>query len=134
QHDHDTIAASRLAQAEGDDASAPHTPHATHRPLQILRMILTAVDDDDVFRAAAHEQLTAGQVAEIAGVQPSITDALRREIVLPMVAQHDRGTREDDLPDQPLRQQPAVDTDDTQQVAGKWPPAADDLNGRNVLV
>ena len=54
---HDAIRASLLSETERDHAPLSHAGQIVDRPLEILRVILAAVDDDEVFRAAADEQL-----------------------------------------------------------------------------
>ena len=53
-------------------------------------MILAAVDDDDVFDAAADEQLAVTQVSEIAGMQPPVSNRLGSQCLVAEVAQHQR--------------------------------------------
>jgi hypothetical protein len=47
---HDAIRASLLGETERDHAPFSHAGQIVHRPLEILRVILAAVDDDEVFR------------------------------------------------------------------------------------
>src|SRR5580700_1967570 len=50
--DDDAVGTPRRRGAECDDPAAPHAGEAVDRPLEILRMILAPVDDDDVLGPA----------------------------------------------------------------------------------
>ncbi len=48
------------------------------RRLEIRRVVLPALPDDQVLRAPADEQLAVGEVAEVAGVEPAVPQRLGR--------------------------------------------------------
>src|SRR5262249_7885554 len=115
-HHHHAVGAAVLGR-EGDDAAAADAIHRVSRPFEILRVVLPAVDDDQVLDAAADEQLTAGHVAEVAGAQPAVAHDLGGQGILPIVAHHHRRTGEQDFADVPLRQRPAVGVGDDQAMS-----------------
>src|SRR4029078_2222670 len=90
-----------------------------------LRMVLAAVYDDDVFRAAAHEQIGAREIPQISCVEPSVPDRLRGQRLLLMVAQHHGGSRQNDLADPPLWEAAAPLIDDPDVMVRKHPTATD---------
>ena len=55
---------------EGGDIAVVEAGQLLHRPFDILRPVVLAVDDDHVLRAADDEQVAIGHVAHVAGVQP----------------------------------------------------------------
>src|SRR5690606_785773 len=75
------------------------------RPLDILRPVVLAVDDDHVLRPADDEQVALGHVAHVAGVEPgplaifTWDEALGGRLGVAEVRMHDRGTAAPDLAD-----------------------------------
>ena len=120
----------RAGVAEGNDAATPDAPNTIETPLQILRVILAAVDHDEILHPSADEELAFGQVAEIACVKPPVPDDARGQFGVLIVAHHDRGTRQRDLPHFAVARVRAVLANDAQRMAGKWTSAADDGDRR----
>src|SRR5262249_59809376 len=122
--DDDAIGAAAQRRSERDDAPAANAREAVDRPLQILRMIFPPVDDDEILRAAADEELAPRQVSEVAGMQPPFPDGLRGHRVLLIVAQHYGGSVQKDFADPTFAKRPAIVTDDLESVARQRRPAA----------
>ena len=55
---------------EGRDIAVVEAGELFHRPLDILRPVVLAVDDDHVLRPADDEQVAVGHVAHVAGIEP----------------------------------------------------------------
>src|SRR4051812_36666341 len=127
--DHDAIRLPTRRGAERDHPSAPHAAHPVDRPFEILRVVLPAVDDDDVFRPAADEQFAARQVPEIPRVQPPPADGLCGERIPPIVAQHYGWAGEEDLSDAALAERLAVFSGNLQAVSRQRRSAADQRDG-----
>src|SRR4029079_1304000 len=100
--------------------SAPHAGDLIDGPFQVLGMVLPAVDDDDVLRPAADEQLAVGEVPQVAGVQPPVPDGPGGQRVVPIVAQHYGRAGQRNFTDLPGWQFPAVLSDNSDPVAGQW--------------
>src|SRR3954471_4619491 len=132
--DHDAIGPAAGRGAECDHPSAPYAADPVNRPLEILRMVLAAVDDDDVFRPAADEQLAARQVPEVPRVQPPPTDRLCGQRILLIVAQHHGWAGEEDLADTPLSERLAVVAGNLQPVPPQRRSAADQRDPRPLAV
>src|SRR5690606_28376319 len=102
-HDHRLTAEARLMAREGDDVSLAHAFHLGARPLEILRIIVLPVDDDDVLRAAADEDVAVDEVSEIAGAQPPVrADCLTGFFRHLEVALHHARAAHFDLTDSPI--------------------------------
>src|SRR5690606_9058882 len=129
--DHHGLAAEAfLVAREGDDVAGPHARHFRAGPLEVLRVVVLAVDDDDVLGAAADVDGAVDQVAEVARAQPAVlADRLARLVGHLVVALHDARAADFDLADAPVRQglaRPSVD--DPHAVLRERAAAADDLH------
>src|SRR5258706_5141905 len=67
---------------ECDHGAALHAGYLGHRPFDILRIVVRAMDDDEILAAAADVELAIGDVAEIARIQPTVAVSERRGIGL----------------------------------------------------
>src|SRR5262245_43046317 len=86
--DHHAVRPPRPRRSERDNAAASHAGEIADRPLEILRVMLAAVDDDDVFGSTADEQFAVPEIPEVPGIQPPIADRLRGERIALIVPQH----------------------------------------------
>src|SRR5207244_5041757 len=89
-------------------------------------MVLTALTDDEVLRPAADEELAAGEVAEIPGVQPAVAQRLGGGLGILEVALHHRRPARDDGADAPLGPRTALLIDDPDLVIRKRAAAANE--------
>ncbi len=105
--------------AERDHAAAPDARKPFDAPLEILGVILAAVDHDEILQPSADEQLTVRQVAEISGVQPSVPNGARGRFGVLIVAQHDGRAGQRDLPDFALVRGRIIVAHDAERVAGQ---------------
>ena len=69
-----------LGRAEGNDPTPADTPDVVDAPLEILRMVLPAVDNDDVFQPAADKKLAVGQIPKINQLLNGIVWAANLEV------------------------------------------------------
>ena len=53
---------------ERHHVSAPNSGEFAGRPLDVIRVVVAAANDDDVLESPAHIQVPVGEVTEIAGV------------------------------------------------------------------
>src|SRR5438445_7815621 len=91
-------------------------------------MILPTLSDDEVAGAPADEQLAAGEIAEIARLQPAAAQRLPGGVGILEVSGHDRWPPGDNPADMALGKPLPVVADDLDGVAGQWPAAADKAN------
>ena len=94
--DDDDLFRGRTRHREHDDVALAHAGHVLDQPLDALRVVVPAVDDEHVLLAARDVQVAVGDVAEVAGTQPAVVaraaEHLARLLVVAEVTGRDRGS------------------------------------------
>src|SRR5690606_9230096 len=111
---------------ESGDVTMVEAGQLLHRPLDILRPVVLAVDDDHVLRPADDEQVAIGHVAHVAGVEPTIDEALVGRFLVAEVGMHDARAAAPDLADLVVLLRFAVLTADFDFHVGQRLAAIDD--------
>src|SRR6185436_1389954 len=92
-----------------------------HRPLDILRPDVAAVDDDQILGPAGNDNRTFDQVAHVAGIKPTIRrDHLLGGLGLVEVASHQAWALDEDAADLAIGQGLPVFTTDFQLMLRQW--------------
>ena len=69
---HHPIGRAGVARCKGDDTPAADTRDVVDRPFNVLRVVLAAINHDDVLDSTTDEQLAAAHVPEVAGMEPAL--------------------------------------------------------------
>jgi len=95
--------------------------------LELVRIHVVAAADDHVLGAAGEIELTVGEIAEIAGIQPLTVHKLGSGFGIPIIAGGCRRAAELNPPLRALRKLTAVPINDAYPVARKDAAAGDNL-------
>src|SRR3546814_2426746 len=78
QHDDYALVVVGLDDREAGDVAAAHILERFHRPLDVLRPDIQAVEDHQVLAPPGHHQTAVDHVAEVAGIEPAVGRGDRR--------------------------------------------------------
>src|SRR5215813_4860109 len=115
----------------GEDDGAPlaNASNFLDLPLDLLWVVISSVDDENVLEASGHEQLAVDQIAEVPGSKPSAFNHPRAatRLRIPEVSGRHRRSAQPNLSYLAVRQAVAGFVEDSQLVFRKRPAARDDL-------
>ncbi len=84
---------------KGGDIAVIKAGQLLNRPLNILRPMVLAIDDNHVLGTANDEQIAIGHIAHIACIKPAIDEAFARCALIAEIGMHDAGAAAPDLAD-----------------------------------
>src|SRR5262249_29821383 len=90
--DHDAIGAAPCTRSECDEPSAAKAWNIAKRPFKVVRVIIAAVPDDHVLDSPAHKELPLRDISKVPSEEPAVSDGCGREVLVGVVAGHDRRT------------------------------------------
>src|SRR5262249_60432095 len=115
----------------GEAAGAPlaNASNFLALPLDLLWVVISSVDDENVLEASGHEQLAVDQIAEVPGSKPSAFNHPRAatRLRIPEVSGRHRRSAQPNLSYLAVPQAVAAFVEDSQLVFRKRPAARDDL-------
>src|SRR3546814_6358164 len=80
QHDDHALVVVGLDDREAGDVAAAHILERFHRPLDVLRPDIQAVEDHQVLAPPGHHQTAVDHVAEVAGIEPARSEEHTSEL------------------------------------------------------
>src|SRR6185503_17223248 len=128
-HHHRDLGTRAVEAGEGDALPVADAVDPGGDALDVLRVVVLAVEDDEVLGAAADVELALGEVAEVPGLEPAAAEGLLRRLVFTEVTGGDAGPAEPHLADLPLAEPLPARADDRDLVPGEGPAAGDELHG-----
>src|SRR5438045_455175 len=115
--------ARRASNRESRDVARFETGQLLDRPLDVLRPVVAAVDDDHVFRAADDEDVARRHVAHVASVEPTVAaEARLGRFLVAEVAVHHALAADIDLTDAAVGKDFAARAANINLPHGAWRP------------
>src|SRR4029079_18650251 len=125
-HEHGRcLLAARAGDRERRDVAGLEAGQLLDGPLDVLRPVIAAVDDDHVLGAADDEDVAVRHVAHVAGVEPTVVQARFGRFLVEEIAADVAGAADEDLAEAAFRQHLAVPGADFDIHAAHGPAAID---------
>src|SRR5262245_23809063 len=97
-HDQAVSLQSDIVDANSRHAPFPHACHTANDLLDFLWIEISSSLDNHVLAPRSDEELAVGQIAEIAGIHPTVVKHFARSVRISEVARHGRRSSELDSP------------------------------------
>src|SRR5712691_7419901 len=112
-----------VVHAEGDNAAGMDSGNLGDKVFDVGRVDVDPAHDNHVIHSAGDEQIAFfRQISKVFGVKPALSvHALGRGLLVLVVATHDAGTADGDLPHAPRRQLHTSGVDNLDLLTGERP-------------